>query len=181
MATISGGDKLAARLAELAQRVSKPGTLEVGFLEGATYPAGPDGEPTSVATIAAYQEFGTKSIPPRPFFRTMVAEKSPKWGDAIGKLLNANDFDATKTLELVGEGIKGQLRQSIIDMNSPPLSPVTLMLRKLRSANPDLVVTAATVGEAARRVVAGESTAGVSTKPLVDRGDMLNSVDSQVK
>lgn len=120
---IKGGDQLEKKLAELANQVTKPGVLKVGFLEGATYP---DGKP--VAMIAAIQEFGAPSrgIPPRPYFRNMIALRSPNWGDAIAVNLKNNDYDAEKAMNFVGEGIKGQLQQSIIDTNSPPLSPTTV-------------------------------------------------------
>lgn len=123
MATISGGDKLAAELAKLASQVSKAATVRVGFLEKATYPGG-----TGVAFVAAIQEFGAPSrgIPPRPFFRNMIAMKSKEWPAAIGALLVANDYDASKALRLTGEAIKGQLAQSIRDTNSPPLAPSTI-------------------------------------------------------
>jgi hypothetical protein len=176
--TITGGSKLEERLQEIAKKLSKPATLRVGFLEGATEPDG-----TSIPMIAAIQEFGAPKagIPPRPFFRNMIAAKSSEWPEAIGALLEANDYDVEKVLKLVGAGIKGQLQQSIIETNSPALSDVTLMLRKMRSDNPDLVVTGKTVGEAAARVAAGESVGGVSTKPLVDSGNLLNAVDFDVK
>lgn len=178
MVKITGGDKLASALAELSKNVSKASSVNVGFLAGSTYPDG-----TSVAAVASFQEFGAPKvgIPPRPFFRSMIQAKSPEWGPAIGDLLNANQFDAQKTLGQAGEAIKGQLQQSIIDTSSPALSPVTLMLRKMRSDNPDLVVTGRTVAEARAKVAAGESTAGVSTKPLVDSGQLLASVDYEVK
>ncbi|MGZ2484279.1 hypothetical protein ACVITL_002802 [Rhizobium pisi] len=178
MVTLKGGDKLAAALAEIAKNIEKASSVDIGFLEGATYPDG-----KSVPEIAAIQEFGAPKagIPPRPFFRTMISDKSPEWPDAVGNLLVSNGYDAAKTLGQTGEAIKGQLQQSIIDTFNPPLSPVTLMLRKMRADNPDLVVTGKTVGEAARRVKAGESTGGVSTKPLVDSGVLLSSVDYEVK
>lgn len=175
--TISGGGKLEARLREIAAKLGKAATLRVGFLEGAIYPDG-----TSVPMVAAIQEFGAPSagIPPRPFFRTMVAEKSGRWGDVVALNLKANDFDAKRALALVGDGIKGQLQQSIVDTMGPPLSPITLMLRKMRSEDQGLIVSGKTVGEAAARVAAGESTAGVSTKPLVDSGHLRNSADYEV-
>ncbi len=123
MATLTGGDKLTARLAELAKSVTKSATLSVGFLEGATYPDG-----TSVPLVAAVQEFGApaRNIPPRPFFRNMIAQKAESWPDAVAALLETNDYDATQTLMQTGEGIKGQLQQSIKDTNSPPLAPATI-------------------------------------------------------
>lgn len=120
---IKGGDKLAKRLAEMAAKITNVGTLGVGFLENAKYPDG-----KSVAMIAAIQDFGAPSvgIPPRPFFRNMIAAKSPAWGTSLGTILKNNDYDARKSLMIMGELIKGQLKQSIIDTNSPPLSPVTI-------------------------------------------------------
>lgn len=178
MVTLTGGGGIEKALAEIAKNVSKASSVDVGFLENSTYPDG-----TNTAMVAAIQEFGAPKagIPPRPFFRTMIDAKSPEWGDAIGNLLVANDYDAAKTLGQTGAAIKGQLQESIIDTFAPPLSQVTLMLRKMRAEDPDLVVTGKTVGEAARRIAAGESADGVSTKPLVDSGHLLNSVDFEVK
>lgn len=121
MATLKGGEKLQRRLAELTERVTRPGTLRVGFLEGATYP---DGKP--VAMIAAIQDGGSGTIPPRPFFRNMIADKKGGWGNDVAVALRATDFDATAALHLVGQNIEGQLRQSIKDTNSPPLAPSTI-------------------------------------------------------
>ena len=123
MAKLSGGEKLEAALRELSSKVSNPGTLRVGFLEKAKYPDG-----TSVAMIAAINEYGAPSRgqPPRPFFRNMIHEKSPEWPEAIGNLLIANNYDASKTLEIVGAAISGQLRQSIADLMEPPLAPSTI-------------------------------------------------------
>lgn len=123
MATIKGGAKLDAHLRKLAARVAAPGTLRVGFLEGATYPDG-----TSVPLVAAVQNFGAPSrgIPPRPFFSNMVADKAAGWGPALGRILQGNGYDGPAALELMGEGIAGQLRQSIVDTNAPPLAESTI-------------------------------------------------------
>lgn len=126
MAAIKGGDKLIAALAKISKGVSKPATLSVGFLSGSTAPNG-----DSMPLRAALNEFGHKMpngtvVPPRPFFRSMVASKSPEWPKAVGDLLKANDFDAEKTLGQAGEGIKGQLQQSITDLSSPALAESTI-------------------------------------------------------
>lgn len=178
MAALSGGKALAARLEQLSKKVSNAAELRVGFLEGATYPAG-----TSVAMVAAIQEFGapSRSIPSRPYFRSMIAKESGHWGDDVAALLQANDFDADAALKLMGAEIAAELRESIVALTDPALSPVTLMLRKMKAENPDLVITGAIVGEAARRVASGESPSGASTKPLVDTGHLLNSIDYEIK
>jgi len=123
MATISGGDKLANALAKISRGVSQPATLRVGFLAKSTYPNG-----TPVAMIAAIQNFGAPSrgIPPRPFFSNMVKSKRGEWPKAISGLLKDNDYDAVKALDVAGAAIGGQLRQSIIDTNEPPLAPSTI-------------------------------------------------------
>lgn len=123
MASIRGGQRFEAAIRRIAAEVSRPGTLRVGFLEGARYP---DGKP--VAMIAAIHNYGAPraGIPPRPFFSNMIADKQDEWPPAIAGLLRANNWDAVRALDLAGAAIAGQLRQSIIDTNDPPLAPSTI-------------------------------------------------------
>lgn len=123
MATISGGAKLEAYLKKLAEKVSNPGTLRVGFLPRATYPDG-----TSVAMVAAIQNFGAPAagIPPRPFFSNVVAKGRKTWGKALVELLKANDYDAKRALDLMGEGIRGEIQNSIVNGSYVPLKPATI-------------------------------------------------------
>ena len=131
MAEISGGKKLEAALREISSNLTKAGTLRVGFLAGSNYPDG-----TPVAMVAAIQNYGAPraGIPPRPFFSNMIASKSGEWPNAIKSFLLANNYDTKKALEALGQGIQGQLRQSIRDTNSPPLKPATI--RRKGSAKP---------------------------------------------
>ncbi|MEE9659117.1 hypothetical protein [Enterobacter cloacae complex sp. CARB60] len=123
MTTFSGGAALEAKLAELAEKLGDGKTLRVGFLEGATYP---DGQ--SVPMVAAANEYGDPAMnrPPRPFFRNMIAEKSPEWPQDIAKIAEATGYDAEAMLGLMGEHIKVQLQGSIRDLMEPALSPVTI-------------------------------------------------------
>lgn len=123
MATVSGGKRFEAELRKVAAGLKRGATLRIGFLENARYP---DGKP--VAMIAAIQEFGAPraGIPPRPFFRNAIAKHSPEWPGAIAGLLKANDYDAERVLGITGAAIAGQIRQSIIDTNSPPLAESTI-------------------------------------------------------
>jgi hypothetical protein len=171
MAQVTGGGKLAARLQQIAANLATASTVEVGFMEGATEPDG-----TSTPMVAALAEFGHGPTPPRPFFRTMIAAKKSTWGPNISAALKANDYDARKALDLIGQTIQEDLQQSIIDTTSPALSPITVMLRGMRSkGGPNFKITGKTVGEAAARVAAGKTNYGASTKPLVDSGTMLRS------
>lgn len=179
MATVrlTGGAAVEKHLKALANRIGRAKAVNVGFLEGATYPDG-----TKVAMVAAIQNFGAPaaSIPPRPFFTDMIAAQSPGWGDALSDVLVLCEYDMKRALAMMGKGIKAQLQESIKNTNAPALSKITIMLRKMRSEDQSLEVTGAVVGEAARRVADGESTAGVSTKPLNDSAHMQNSVDYEV-
>lgn len=123
MATMRGGEGVSRVLAEVADRISRPLGLRVGFLENATYPDG-----KTVAMIAAIQEFGAPraGIPPRPFFRNMIAKKSPEWPAAVADLIVDNDYDMRRALDQAGFAIAGQLRQSIQDTNSPALAQSTI-------------------------------------------------------
>lgn len=177
--SFSGGAALRAKLQEIAKQVEQGGTLRVGFLEGARYT---DKANTPIAMVAAIQEFGAPRarIPPRPFFRTMIAAQSPTWGATLAKNLKFTGFDAEKALGLLGGEIASELVESIKQTNSPALSPVTLMLRKMYGNHPE-EITGKSVSEAARRVAAGKSFAGVSTKPLHWTGQMQNAVSYEVK
>lgn len=173
---ITGGEKLEKALADIARKLSNGATVRVGFLEKATYPDG-----TPVAAVAAIQEFGAPraGIPPRPFFRNMIADKSGEWPEGVKGALQAANYDSEKALGIVGAAIAGQLRQSIVDTNTPPLSPVTLMLRKMRSEG--ITITKGSLKIARERLASGESVGGVASKPLVDTGFMLGSIDFEVK
>ena len=96
----------------------------------------------------------TITIPPRPFFRSMIADKGPTWPAAIAKQLKAHDYDAAATLDVVGTGIGGQLVASIKKLTSPPLAASTV--RKKGFAKP-LIDTGDMWRAVNHEVVTGES------------------------
>jgi hypothetical protein len=122
MAKVSGGGNLESRLEELAEKISTANAVRVGFLEGSTYPDG-----TPVPMIAAIHNYGAPAagIPPRPFFSNVVAAGRKKWGNTLVSLLKQNDYDAAKVLRLMGEGIKGEIQNSINNGSYTPLKPAT--------------------------------------------------------
>jgi hypothetical protein len=177
---LSGGEALKAKLLEISKRVGQKATLNVGFLEGAT--PYPDGTPT--ATVAAIQEFGAPAagIPPRPFFRPMIAAKSREWGPALGGLLKTDDYDAQQALNTLGLGIEGQLKQSIRDVEGPELSQVTLLLRERFGNNPQ-EITFKDVQQARADIASGKvpNVTATQGKPLIWTGHMVNSVGYEVE
>jgi hypothetical protein len=119
---IAGGEGV-QRWVAAANRRLRRGRLWVGFQNGATYPDG-----TPVAMVAAVQDFGSASrgIPPRPFMRSAVAEHKKEWPRTLAKLLRDEKMDTRRALGVLGEEIAGQIRQSIVDTNEPPLAPATI-------------------------------------------------------
>lgn len=185
MASFSGGDKLRARLAEMADKLGKASKVQVGFPSagegeqgGATYPDG-----TLVAAVAAYQEYGAPKakIPPRPFLRPTFASQKNEWADDLSKMIVSSNYDANAALTAVGSEMIGSIQEAIADIDNPALSPITVMLRGMRSNDQSLIVTGATVGEAARRVEQGLTNYGASDKPLVYSGKLMDSIDMVVK
>ena len=80
---------------------------------------------SNFATTHTVPEY-TVTIPPRPFFRTMIASESPHWGDDLGRLLVANGYDTERALDQMGESITGELQQSIRDFTTPANAPSTI-------------------------------------------------------
>lgn len=123
----TGGDRLKAVLNRLGVQATKASNVRIGFLEGSTYPsAGPGSPVLPVATVAFWNEFGTSTAPPRPFFRDMISQKSPGWGASMAKIAKSQGPDAEKILTAMGRGIQGQLQQSINAFSTPANAPSTI-------------------------------------------------------
>lgn len=142
--SISVANNVARKLKEIVDKMGGD-TLKVGFLEGATYPDG-----TPVASVAFWNEFGTKNQPPRPFFRTMVAEKSPAWPAQMGQLAKSTGYDGPRVLALMGEQIEGDLKESINKFTDPPLAPSTI---KAKGFDKPLIDTSHMVNSTGNEVV----------------------------
>ena len=101
------------------RKVSADGTH---FLRGGRFVKASQSNFPSTHAHGAY----TITIPPRPFFRTMIKERAKTWPAAIEANLKATAYDAAKTLALMGEIIKGQLQQAIQDFRVPGNAPSTI-------------------------------------------------------
>lgn len=151
-ATVKGGSALERHLRSIEKSLGQGAHVRVGFLGSATYPAGKD-VGKQVAQVAAWNEFGTiapdaneennqgetpKGIPERPFIRTMVAKKSPRWGQQLGVALKKSNYDAMKGLAIMGEIMQGQMRDSIENWTNPPNADATV---KRKGFNKPLIDT----------------------------------------
>jgi hypothetical protein len=171
-------DKIKAKLETVAKgfdgRVAK-----VGWFPAAKYKDG-----TPVAYVASIQENGVSSqkIPARPFIRPTVADRKAKWVEVMAsgaKAVVKGRATADDVLDGVGLQAEGDIGVTLASGKFDPLSPITLMLRKMRDDDPGLVVTGKVVGEAAARVAAGEEGSD-RTQPLHDSGLLLSTLTHQV-
>lgn len=112
-------------------------------------------EGENVANYAAANEFGTKNIPSRPFMRWTVKQYSREWAKGIADGLHHTNFQYVKVLKLAGETVKGQIITSIAGWKTPPNSE-----------------------ETKKRKMKGGDNEG---HPLVAEGDMMHSIDYEVK
>lgn len=117
----------------------------------ATTAAGP-AEPSELVVIGAAHEYGTDTIPMRPWLRTSARRYGKEWGAAwAGAVRAALRGDTADTeLRLVGLGMQGDVQATVLDGPWFPLSPETTRRKG-------------------------------SDVPLVDSGQMRQSIRAQVE
>lgn len=153
---------------DLALKQLKGIETKVGWFPSARYETG-----TPVAYVAAIQEFGHGPIPPRPFFRPTVLNEQAAWREYAAQgakaVLNGT-ISAVAVMDALGERAQEDVKQTINQITSPPLSPITLELRAMKHKNPALKVGGRIVGEAAAKVrqPGYQLASGTPDKPLVD-------------
>lgn len=109
---------LSDKLNQIAkQRVVK---ARVGIIEPATYP---DGE--SVAFVGYVNEYGTETIPARPFFRSAIAKNRDKLGSMLIKFMGQGR-SADEAMRLVCEHMVDELKESVITWEDPPNASSTI-------------------------------------------------------
>lgn len=148
--TTAGRDRLEQILKEIESK-----QVQVGWFETSKYEDG-----TPVAYVATIQEFGHGAIPARPFMRPTMQQQREEWKSTLKKGFKrvVNDqMDAEEMLLAFGLSAAGDVASSIEAVTAPPLSQATLEARQAK-----------------------KKTEGVSNKPLVDTGQMIQSVTAQV-
>ena len=123
-----GGKKLARLLREAGKGGVKG--VKVGFFSTARYEDG-----TPVAAVAAWNEFGTETIPERPFFRNALAESERGVSNILAKGIDTKKMVVDERLAgRVGAYVQGKIRDSITALKEPPNAPETV--RRKGSSNP---------------------------------------------
>lgn len=152
--------------------------LNVGILEGRVYPDEGEEAPQfielngekipnpfrnakgkqnlPVAQVAYWNEYGTETIPSRPFFRNTIEEKQDEWIRTVRVLMENNGLDWEEALNALGQKVVMDLQRTIENGVDPENSEFTKALKRAKGrAAPDLT--------------------------LVDSGYMQDSIDYEVK
>ena len=123
--------------------------VKVGILENATNVHTGAG----IAEYAYWNEFGTKNIPARPFFRNAISDNSDTWAKSIKNQLKSMGITdknvVEKALKRTGQLMRSDIQQSISKGGFKPLKQATIKRK-------------------------GKAT------PLVDTGDMRNAISYEV-
>ena len=144
----AGGESLMEKLRSLTAKVTEVDQVRIGFFGDAKYPNG-----TLVANVAAMNEYGTSKMPARPFFRNMIAEKSPGWAASLGHIAANNRLHMASTMWQMGEGIAGQLQDAIVAFDSVPLADSTV---EAKGSKKQLIETADMINAVGYQVADGE-------------------------
>lgn len=148
---VKGGDKYRAALEKICQVKV---TARAGIPAGATTTDG-----KSIPEYAVYNEMGTSRIPARPFMRTTVKEHETEWLQTAAGALNYKQISrdgAKNAMGLVSEVMKAHIQQTIQQGSFAPNSKKTVDAKRRKGkVEPD--------------------------HPLIDTGQMLASIISEVK
>lgn len=147
----------ADRIRSVLKRIDKK-QIRTGFFPEAQYPDG-----TPVAYVAAIHEFGApqRSIPARPFMRPTAEQKKSEWGRQVAGAVRGSidgKVDVAQAFDAIGAMAAGDIGRTISRVKTPPLKASTLRARQTRKKTP-----------------------GVSKKPLVDTGLLIQSVSHVVE
>ena len=157
------------------------GQVQVGFLSDSPLGTYPNGVPVAAAMFwAEYGHEGQFPAPPRPYFRTMIAQESPTWGGKMAQLAKFTNYDGKRVLALLGEDIAAALQESIVNYSGVPLAASTLILRKKFWTNRDQIKRGDVVAAIEAAARGEEGATGTQAKPLVWTGQALRDVGYKV-
>ena len=127
-----GGSKLRNQLRKTAKSQNRSiHSVEVGFYSSARYPNG-----EYVTNVAAWNEFGTSTSPPRPYFRNANIQMRPLIKHYLSQAIDPTKMVVDKSMGgKMGQIMRNTLITSITKLRNPPNAPSTLE-RKFPKTNP---------------------------------------------
>lgn len=97
--------------------------VKVGVLENSKYPDG-----TPVPLVAFWNEYGTRTAPPRPFFRDTIEQNKKAWSDMTMRGI-ARGLPVTEILGLVGLQMQTDVQTAIMTFTDPPNADSTIAIK----------------------------------------------------
>lgn len=101
--------------------------VKVGVLENSKYPDG-----TPVPLVAFWNEYGTRTAPPRPFFRDTIEQNKKAWSDMTMRGI-ARGLPVTEILGLVGLQMQTDVQTAIMTFTDPPNADSTVARKGTQS------------------------------------------------
>lgn len=152
--------QLKLKLAIDSAKNIKDARVRVGWFEESKYD-----DNTPVALVAFWQEYGTKrGIPQRPFMRPAEMHNTNKWRQIaqqeIKKCIESGK-PLTGAMAKLGLVVQGDIYKEISTLTQPPLAESTIKARLRRKGKKNIT--------------------GSITKPLIDTGVMLASLNNKVE
>lgn len=184
-----GGDKLASKLKEIAERVANARGIRVGFLENSTYSDG-----TSLPMVAAVQEFG--GVVEVPDHQVDIYRKLSVDGDFLrnGRFVKKSQSNFQTTHDVAAHTInipaRPYFRPMVAEHKDEWPGQLAVLLK---AADYDANVALAQMGEliagqlrtsilavSSPALAASTIAAKGNSKPLIESGHMLNSIDFEI-
>jgi hypothetical protein len=186
----SGGEALEAKLREIAEKVGKAKTVNVGFLEGATYPDG-----TSVAYVALVNEYGGTAKIPEHDVTVNRSIRADGTFNQNGRFVRAEKANFSTVHKVEAYTVKIPARPYFRGMIQKNKGAWPADLGKIiKAANYDSTIALGRLGkhvaeqlQESIRDFSSPSNADSTVaskgfdKPLVDSDHMMNTVDSEVQ
>ena len=159
-ARVTGGKRVQSIIAKAGKGGVKQ--VQVGFFSSARYT---EGKKPYVASVAAWNEFGTSSIPPRPFFRNAIRSFKPKAKKFLKQRIDPKRMVLTRELaEPLGQAFQNEIQDSIRDLSKPRNAEATIRQKRRKLG-----------GKKVRHQFVGIET------PLIDTGYLRTSVTYRIK
>jgi len=168
----------AKRLQSILEGIGKNCSVKVGWFSSAKYPDG-----TPVAYVATIQEFGHGKTPPRPFMRPTITGRQNSWRTLLRSQMKklAEGKTVRDVLTILAGKVEGDIAKGMRNVTAPPLSPVTLQLRKWRRAGIPIGIKQVAWAAALVKQGLNDTVTGTAAKPLMDTRLMFDSITSVVE
>ena len=120
------GQGLANYLKKLAPE-STGAHVKVGVLENSKYPDG-----TPVPLVAFWNEYGTRTAPPRPFFRDTIEQNKKNWSEKVVSDAKKG-LNVTQILGSVGLLMQTNIQTAIMTFTDPKNADSTVAKKGTQS------------------------------------------------